>query len=82
MPAAVAEEAEFRRRLLNLSPRELAALVGQCQGQYANAIRGHDPISARATNRLSDVLLSRGRAYCSENSLDQDQSASFGKSKR
>ena len=80
MLAAVAEEAEFRHRLLNLSQRELAALVGLCQGQYANAIRGHDPISARATNRLSDVLLSRGRAYCSENSLDQDQSASFGKS--
>jgi hypothetical protein len=67
IPPAVAEEAEFRRRLLNLSQRELAALVGLSQGQYANAIRGHDPISARATNRLRDVLLSR--AYCA---LHQD----------
>jgi hypothetical protein len=75
MPPAVAHEAEFRRRQLNLSQRQLAALVGLSQGQYANAIRGHDPISAHATNRLRDVLLSRGRAYCSENSLDQDQSA-------
>jgi hypothetical protein len=72
MPPAVAAEAEFRRRLLNLSQRELAALVGLSQGQYANVIRGHDPISARATNRLRDALLSRGRTYCSENSSDKD----------
>jgi hypothetical protein len=75
MPPAVAAEVEFRRRLLDLSQRELAARVGLSQGQYANAMRGHDPISARATNRLRDVLLSR--AYCSENPLDQDQSVDF-----
>jgi hypothetical protein len=72
MPPAVAAEAEFRRRLLNLSQRELAEQIGLSQGQYANVIRGHDPISSRATNRLRDALLSRGRAYCSENSLDKD----------
>ena len=45
MPPAVAAEAEFRRRQLDLSQRELAALVGLCQGQYANAIRGHSDLS-------------------------------------
>ena len=45
MPPAVAAEAEFRRRQLDLSQRELAALVGLCQGQYANAIRGHSDVS-------------------------------------
>jgi hypothetical protein len=58
MPPAVAAETEFRRRQLDLSQRELAARVGLSQGQYANAIRGHDPISARATRRLRDLLLS------------------------
>jgi hypothetical protein len=66
-PRAVAKETEFRRRQLNLPQRQLAALVGLSHGQYTNAIPGHDPISARATNRLRDVLLSRGR--------EQDQSA-------
>jgi hypothetical protein len=60
MPKAVAKETEFYRERLGLSKRELAARVGLSQGQYANVIRGHDPISARATNRLRDVL-SRGR---------------------
>jgi hypothetical protein len=57
MPPAVASETEFRRRQLDLSQRELAARIGLSQGQYANAIRGHDPISARATRHLREVLL-------------------------
>jgi Helix-turn-helix len=57
IPRAVASEIEFRRQQLGLSQRQLAALVGRSQGQLANAIRGHDPISARVVNRLRDVLL-------------------------
>jgi hypothetical protein len=30
---------------------------GGSQGQLANALRGHDPISAPVVNRLRDVLL-------------------------
>jgi hypothetical protein len=41
----------------SLSQRELASLVGRSQGQLANAIRGHDPISSAVVNRLRDVLL-------------------------
>jgi hypothetical protein len=50
-------EIEFRRRQRSLSQRELASLVGRSQGQLANAIRGHDPISSAVVNRLRDVLL-------------------------
>jgi hypothetical protein len=57
IPRPVAAEIEFRRRQRNLSQRELAALVGRSQGQLANALRGHDPISAPIVNRLRDVLL-------------------------
>lgn len=46
---------EHRRRQLGLSQRDLAARIGISQGQYANAIRGHDPLSAFAVNRLRDV---------------------------
>jgi hypothetical protein len=56
IPPPVAAEIEFRRRQRRLSQRELAALVGRSQGQLANALRGHDPISAAAVNRLRDVL--------------------------
>jgi hypothetical protein len=54
VPPAVALEMEHRRRQLGLSQRELAARVGISQGQYANAIRGHDPLAAFAVNRLRD----------------------------
>ena len=57
IPRPVADEIEFRRRQRDLSQRELAALVGRSQGQLANALRGHDPISAAVVNRLRDVLL-------------------------
>jgi hypothetical protein len=57
IPRAVASEIEFRRQQRGLSQRELAALVGRSQGQLANALRGHDPISARVVNRLRDALL-------------------------
>lgn len=55
VPAAVALEMEHRRRRLGLSQCEIAARIGISQGQYANAIRGHDPLSAFAVNRLRDV---------------------------
>lgn len=55
MPPAVAVETEFRRRQLGLSQREYAARIGVSQGQYANAIRGHDPISPFAINRLREL---------------------------
>jgi hypothetical protein len=57
IPRAVASEIEFRRQKRGLSQRQLAALVGRSQGQLANALRGHDPISARVVNRLRDALL-------------------------
>jgi hypothetical protein len=57
IPRAVAEEIKFRRRQLGLSQRQLAIRVGRSQGQISNAIRGHDPISAAAVNRIRDVLL-------------------------
>jgi Helix-turn-helix len=57
IPRAVADEIEFRREQRGLSQDELASLVGTSQGHLANALRGHDPISARVVNRLRDVLL-------------------------
>ena len=60
VPPAVAVEIEFRRRQLGLSQRDYAARIGISQGQYANAIRGHDPISPFAINRLRE-LRSAGR---------------------
>jgi hypothetical protein len=57
IPRAVASEIEFRRQQRGLSQRQLAALVGRSQGQLANALRGHDPISSAVVNRLRDVLL-------------------------
>lgn len=58
IPPAVALEIEFLRRRRGLSQRELGRFGGISQGQYANAIRGHDPISAVAVNRLREILLS------------------------
>jgi hypothetical protein len=65
MPPAVALEIEFLRKQKGLSQCQLANLIGRSQGQYANAIRGHDPISAASVNRLRDVLLaeSNGRTW-------------------
>jgi predicted XRE-type DNA-binding protein len=57
VPPAVALETEFIRKQKGLSQRQLATLIGRSQGQYANAVRGHDRISAFAVNRLRDVLL-------------------------
>jgi hypothetical protein len=45
IPRAVAAEIEFRRKQRGLSQNKLASLVGRSQGQLANALRGHDPIS-------------------------------------
>jgi hypothetical protein len=58
IPRPVALEIEHHRRRLGLSQRELAARIGRSQGQLANALRGHDPISSSATRRLRDLLLS------------------------
>jgi len=57
VPPAVAVEIEFRRQQLGLSLRQLAARIGRSQGQLANALRGHDPISAASANRLREFLL-------------------------
>lgn len=58
MTPAVAVEIEFYRKRLGLSERQIGDLAGISQGHYANAIRGHDPISAKAVSRLRRVLLS------------------------
>lgn len=57
VPPAVAVEMEFQRRRLGLSQRQVGSMVGRSQGQYANAIRGHDPISGTVVNRLRELLL-------------------------
>jgi len=47
-----------QRPSLGLSQRDYAAGPGVSQvsqGQYANAIRGHDPISPFAINRLREL---------------------------
>lgn len=56
MPKSVATAVEFKRNQLGLTQSEFAHRAGIQQGTYANAIRGHDPISAWAMNRLRDVL--------------------------
>jgi hypothetical protein len=57
VPPAVRVEIEWRRRQLGLSQIDLAALIGRSQGQLANALRGHDPISATVVNRLRAILI-------------------------
>lgn len=59
IPLAVAIEIEFRRRRFGLSQRQLALSIGRSQGQFANALRGHDPISVASVNRLRDVFAGR-----------------------
>jgi hypothetical protein len=44
-------------RLQHLSQRGLCGLLSRSQGQFANAMRGHDPIAASVVNRLRDLLL-------------------------
>lgn len=61
VPPAVALEIEFyRRRRLGLTQQELAGQIGCSQGQLANALRGHDPISRAVVNRLRKILLRAG----------------------
>jgi hypothetical protein len=60
IPPAVALEIEHKRRQLRLLQRQLAARIGISQSQYANAIRGHDPLLAFVVNRLREALLSGG----------------------
>jgi hypothetical protein len=63
MPPAVALEVEFRRGQLGLSQQQLVTIIGRSQGQYSNAIRGHDPISGTATNRLRELLLPAAKPH-------------------
>jgi hypothetical protein len=56
VPPAVALEIEHLRNQSGLTQRELAARIGVSQSQYANARRGHDPLSAFAVNRLRETL--------------------------
>lgn len=62
VPPVVADEIEFRRHRLGWSQRELARQCGIRQPQLANALRGHDPLSAWVTNRLHEILLDRAAA--------------------
>jgi hypothetical protein len=59
VPPVVALEIEFKRRQLGLSQTELATRIGRSQGQLANALRGHDPISAASVNRLREILITK-----------------------
>jgi hypothetical protein len=63
VPPAVRIEIEWRRQQLGLSQIELAAMIGRSQGQLANALRGHDPISGVVDNRLRDILIRRGSPF-------------------
>ena len=56
VPGAVAMEIAFQQRQRGLSQSQLAAMIGLSQGQLANALRGHDPISAAAVNRLRGIF--------------------------
>jgi len=62
VPPAVRVEIEWRRQQIGLSQAQLASLIGRSQGQLANALRGHDPISGAAVNRLREALLQKGPA--------------------
>jgi hypothetical protein len=59
VPTPIQREIEFQRQRRELSQQQLAGMVGLSQGHFANAMRGHDPISGFAVNRLRDVLLNR-----------------------
>jgi hypothetical protein len=65
VPRAVAVEIEFRRQQLGLSQQQLASRIGRSQGQLANALRGHDPISSAAVNRLREVLITQALGLAS-----------------
>jgi hypothetical protein len=56
VPTPVAETIEFRRQRAGLSQRELANRCGIGQPQLANALRGHDPLSAWVVTRIKEVL--------------------------
>lgn len=57
MPRSVAREIEFVRRQHRWTQIELGLRIGRCQGHLANVLRGHDPLSRFATNRLREALL-------------------------
>ncbi|WP_319798565.1 hypothetical protein [Nitrobacter sp.] len=57
MPRAVAYETEFLRRQRGWTQAELGLRIGRRQPHVANVLRGHDPLSRSAANRLRDALL-------------------------
>lgn len=57
VPPAVACEIEFLRRQRSWTQAELGFRIGRHQPHVANVLRGHDPLSRFATNRLRDALL-------------------------
>src|SRR5262249_27321811 len=69
MPPSVAREIEFLRRQRGVSQAQLASLVGRSQGQLANALRGHDPISGR-------IVKDRQRPAGSRSDLGKDRQGS------
>jgi transcriptional regulator with XRE-family HTH domain len=66
----VALEIEFRRQQLGLSQLQLASRIGRSQGQLANALRGHDPISSAAVNRLREILINKGGYHVTNTETD------------
>ena len=72
VPPAVAIEIEFLRRQHGWSQHQLGGKIGRSQGQISNALRGHDPISSVAVNRLRDLLpLTAATTRHAENSEEQ-----------
>jgi hypothetical protein len=59
-PTLPGNDSEQRARVGSTSQTQLASLIGRSQGQPANALRGHDPISGAAVNRLREVLSQKG----------------------
>lgn len=57
LPPLVAIRLEFYRRRRGLTQAVLAALIGIRQPHYANAIRGHDPLSPHVVRCLRALLL-------------------------
>jgi hypothetical protein len=70
VPPVVALEIEFRRQQLGLSQLQLASRIGRSQGQLANALRGHDPISSAAVNRLREILINKGGYHVTNTETD------------
>ena len=64
IPPAVALEIEFLSRQCGLSQTQLSTMIGRSQGHLANALRGHDPISSLAVNRLRELIATQIAPRC------------------